>query len=95
LRITNRGKDYYIEQLQKDREHFVREREALIEKLMGEARRNGEIETRLLQLEAPKQEQPATDPGEPVSPTRIHHFDDERGTAYTDPQRDREPAQEG
>ena len=42
LRILNRGKDYFIEQLQK-------EREAMLEKLVSGSHRIGELETRLLQ----------------------------------------------
>lgn len=49
LRILNRGKDYFIEQLQK-------EREAMLEKLVSGGHRIGELETRLLQLAAPRNE---------------------------------------
>ena len=49
LRILNRGKDYFIEQLQK-------EREAMLEKLVSGSHRVGELETRLLQLSAPRNE---------------------------------------
>ena len=49
LRILNRGKDYFIEQLQK-------EREAMLEKLVSGSHRIGELETRLLQLAAPRNE---------------------------------------
>ncbi len=49
LKITNRGKDYFIEQLQ-------RERQANIEQLMGYSRKVGELETKLLQLSAPAPE---------------------------------------
>jgi hypothetical protein len=47
LKITNRGKDYFIEQLQK-------ERDAIIGQLVQSSRKVGELETRLLQLEEPK-----------------------------------------
>ena len=53
LKITNRGKDYFIEQLQKEREAFAEERQGYVEKLMTFNRKVGELETRLLQLEAP------------------------------------------
>jgi len=53
LKITNRGKDYFIEQLQKERESFAEERHGYVEKLMEFNRKVGELETRLLQLEAP------------------------------------------
>jgi hypothetical protein len=46
LKITNRGKDYFIERLQKERETHV-------EKLMTLSREVGELETRLLQLSEP------------------------------------------
>jgi len=44
LKITNRGKDYFIEQLQK-------EREGLINQVVSVSRKVGELETKLLQLE--------------------------------------------
>ncbi len=46
LKITNRGKDFFIEQLQKEREGFVRE-------IITSNRKVGELETKLLQLENP------------------------------------------
>lgn len=57
LKITNRGKDYFIEQLQKERESFGKEREEYVEKLMGFNRKLGELETKLLQLEGPRSSQ--------------------------------------
>ena len=53
LRIANRGKDFFIEQLQKERESFAIERASYVEKLMTFNRKLGELETKLLQLEAP------------------------------------------
>lgn len=53
LKITNRGKDYFIEQLQKEREGFDEERQRYIEDLMRFNRRVGELETKLNQIEAP------------------------------------------
>lgn len=47
LKITNRAKDFFIDQLQKDRESQVT-------KLMESSHRIGELETKLLQLEAPE-----------------------------------------
>ncbi len=44
LKITNRGKDYFIEQLQK-------EREGLMQQVVSASRKMGELETRLLQVE--------------------------------------------
>lgn len=46
LKITNRAKDLHIEQLHKERESFV-------EKLIITSRKVGELEAKLLQLEAP------------------------------------------
>jgi hypothetical protein len=56
LKITNRGKDYFIEQLQKEREGFAQERQGYVEKLMNFNRKVGELETKLLQLEAPERQ---------------------------------------
>jgi predicted RNase H-like nuclease (RuvC/YqgF family) len=56
LKITNRGKDYFIEQLQKERDGFDREREGYVEKLMTFNRKVGELETKLLQLASPREE---------------------------------------
>jgi hypothetical protein len=53
LKITNRGKDYFIEQLQKEREAFANERQGYVENLMSFHRKVGELETRLLQLRGP------------------------------------------
>lgn len=47
LRITNRAKDMFIEQLQG-------EREGMVNQLVQSSRKVGELETRLLQLEEPK-----------------------------------------
>jgi hypothetical protein len=49
-----KGKDFFIEQLQKERESFAQERQGYVEKLMGFNRKVGELETRLLQLDRPK-----------------------------------------
>jgi len=50
LKITNRGKDYFIEQLQKERESFAQERAGYVEKLMGFNRKVGELEAALQRL---------------------------------------------
>jgi len=50
LKIANRGKDYFIEQLQKERESFADERKDYMEKLMGFNRKVGELEAALQQL---------------------------------------------
>lgn len=49
LKTTNRGKDYLIEQLQ-------RERQPSVEELMNYSRKVGELETRLLQRAGPDEE---------------------------------------
>jgi hypothetical protein len=54
LKITNRAKDYFIEQLKGEREIFVQERQGYVEKLMDFNRKVGELETKLLRLETPK-----------------------------------------
>ncbi len=58
LKITNKGKDYFITQLKEDREQFVHERETFVQQLMTQNHRIGELETQLLQLEAPKRGAP-------------------------------------
>ena len=52
LKIANRGKDFFIEQLQKERDN-------ILGRLVESSRKNGELETRLLQLEGPR-ENPST-----------------------------------
>jgi hypothetical protein len=52
LKITNRAKDMFIEQLQKEHEGFALERQGYVEKLMTFNRKLGELETRLNQLES-------------------------------------------
>ena len=54
LKITNRGKDYFIEQLKNEREAFGAERQGYVEKLMTFNQKVGELETRLLQIESPR-----------------------------------------
>ena len=53
LKIANRGKDYFIAELKAEREAFAVERQNYVEKLMTFNRKVGELETRLLQIEAP------------------------------------------
>ena len=53
LKITNRGKDYFVEQLQKEREGFADERKDYVEQLMRFNRRVGELEMKLNQIGAP------------------------------------------
>jgi len=53
LKITNRAKDYFIEQLKNEREGFALERKDYVEKLINSNRQIGELETKLLQLQTP------------------------------------------
>ncbi|MEO7932806.1 MAG: hypothetical protein ABIT76_06585 [Chthoniobacterales bacterium] len=53
LEISNRAKDYFIEQLQKERDTFNDERQQYVEKLIGFSRKVGELETQLVQLDSP------------------------------------------
>ena len=54
LKIMNKGKDYFLEQLKADRERDAEEREHLTQQLVVQSRAIGQLETRLLQLEGPK-----------------------------------------
>ena len=73
LKITNKGKDYFVAQLKEDREQFVRERETFVQQLMTQNHRIGELETQLLQLEGPQRGVP-----------RSADTPDEHEVAYTD-----------
>jgi len=53
LQITNRAKDMFIDLMQKEREQFAGERQGYIQQLLTYTHKVGELETRLLQLEAP------------------------------------------
>ncbi|MBE7502042.1 MAG: hypothetical protein HS113_17460 [Verrucomicrobiales bacterium] len=50
LKIANRAKDMFIEQLKQEREHFTEERREYVERLMSFNRQVGELETHLRQL---------------------------------------------
>ena len=50
LEITNRAKDYFIEELKKERNSFNEDRERYVGQLMSFSRYVGELETELLQL---------------------------------------------
>jgi hypothetical protein len=65
LKINNRAKDLFIEQLQKDRENFVHERERIISRLVESTRQIGVLETKLMQLDAPKEKTRMIDAGQP------------------------------
>jgi hypothetical protein len=60
LRITNKAKDFFIERIQeqseKERITYVDERKFLIEQLTTSSKKIGELETKLLQIEAPRRE---------------------------------------
>lgn len=56
LEIATRAKDMFIERLEKDREAFTEERQKLIDQLVLSSRQIGELETKLLQIEAPRQD---------------------------------------
>jgi len=66
LKITNRAKDMFIEQLQKEREGFAAERAGYVEKLMGFNRKVGELEAVLQQLGSGKPAQ-SGDAGQPLA----------------------------
>ena len=50
LKITNRGKDYFIDQLKRERESFAQERETHVDQLMTLSRKVGQLETSLRQI---------------------------------------------
>ncbi len=54
LKIANRAKDMFIDQLKEERTAFAEERRDYVEKLMTFNRKVGELETKLLQLEGPE-----------------------------------------
>jgi hypothetical protein len=54
-KILNKGKDFFIEQLQKDRGAFANERQELIQQMVLQGERIGKLETELRQLQAPRQ----------------------------------------
>ena len=49
LKIVNKGKDFFIEQLRKERDNILGQ-------LIQTSRKVGELETRMLQLEEPRNE---------------------------------------
>jgi hypothetical protein len=55
LKILNKGKDYFIDQLKQDREYVVQERAQLVSQLTASVKEIGVLETKLLQLEAPRE----------------------------------------
>jgi hypothetical protein len=62
LKITNRGKDYFVEELKKEREYFEAVRQDMTQKMIEQSQRVGELQVKVYQLEAPRQEkEKATD----------------------------------
>jgi hypothetical protein len=55
LKIMNKGKDFFIEQLKEDRVAVARERMELVSKLVDSVKEIGVLETKLMQLEAPRE----------------------------------------
>lgn len=70
LKITNRAKDMFIEQLQKERDGFAIERQGYVEKLMTFNHRLGTLESQLPQLSAPdgKATEPTVNPENDSTP---------------------------
>ena len=62
LKIANRGKDYFVEELKNERERFEAERKELVQQLIHHSHRVGELEGVIhhAQLEAPRQQEPET-----------------------------------
>lgn len=54
LKILNKGKDYFIDQLKQDRQYVVEERAQLVAQLTASVKEVGVLETKLLQLETPR-----------------------------------------
>ena len=58
LKITNRGKDYFVDELKKEREFFETVRQQMTQQLIAQSERVGELQVKLHQLEAPRQTEP-------------------------------------
>jgi hypothetical protein len=57
LQITNRAKDYFVDELKKDRQYFEAVRQDMTQKLIEQSQRVGELQVKVHRLEAPQQEQ--------------------------------------
>jgi hypothetical protein len=59
LKITNRGKDYFVDELKNERERFEAERKEMVHQLIQHSHRVGELEgvIRHAQIEAPRQQE--------------------------------------
>jgi len=55
LQITNRAKDYFVDELKKEREYFETARKDMTQKLIETSQRVGELQVKVHQLEAPRQ----------------------------------------
>src|SRR5262249_48932475 len=51
LKITNRGKDYFVDELKKEREFFENVRKEMTQQLIEQSRRVGELQVKVRQLE--------------------------------------------
>ena len=58
LKIANRGKDYFVDELKKEREFFETVRQQMTQQLIAQSERVGELQVKLHQLAAPRQEEP-------------------------------------
>jgi hypothetical protein len=56
LKITNRAKDYFVDELKKEREYFEAVRQDMTQKMIEQSQRVGELQVKVHQLEAPRQE---------------------------------------
>lgn len=56
LKITNRAKDFFIDQMKQERDAFANERKEYVAQLVSTNRRVGELESQLLQITEPSQD---------------------------------------
>jgi hypothetical protein len=56
LKITNRGKDYFVEELKKQHETYETVRKEMTQQLIDQSRRVGELEVKVNLLEAPRRD---------------------------------------
>lgn len=63
-KILNKGKDFFVEQLQKERNVFV-------DQLLTANRKMGEVETKLIQIESSAHSQIETAPNDSASKLRL------------------------
>ena len=65
LKIMNRGKDFFVDELKKEREYFEVVRREMTQQLIDKSEHVGQLQVQLRQLEAPRQEK--TKPAEQQS----------------------------